>query len=191
MWAVYQMARPPDVPTVTIVAGDGLSAQQKIFELVRRSGSGRARAVTLSEREVNGFLRRHLGNEADLPLRELVVRLPREGVAEIVGQLPLRQVLASPPFSGLTALLPGAALERGVWLTVVARPTIETVDARRERRRLRLEILRFQLGRLRLPEVMMRVLLDPSALALLRWPMPPMMEDVRIEPGRLVIHSSG
>jgi hypothetical protein len=188
-WGAFEMMRRPDFSAVATATSDGIRAQQKIFDLLRRSGSGRSRTVTLSEGEVNAFLRRHLGNEADLPLRELVVRLPRDGEAEIIGQLPLQQVLASPPLSAVASLLPEAALHRGVWLTLLTRVTLETVDASHARRRLRLDVRQFRLGRLRLPEVMMRVLLDPSALTLLRWPTPPGIEDVRIEPGRLILRT--
>ena len=188
-WGVYEMMRRPESPAVTTSASDGLRAQQKIFDVLRSPGSGRSRTVALSEREVNGFLRRHLADEADLPLREIVVHLSRDGEAEIVGQLPLRQVLASPPFSAIPSVLPQQVRERGVWLTVVARVTLESADTRGERRRLRLDVVRFRLGRARLPEPMMRLLLDPSILMLLRWPMPRGLEDLRIEPGRLILHA--
>jgi hypothetical protein len=188
-WGVSEILRRPDFSPVAISPADGQRAQQKIFEILRRSEGGRSRATTLSERELNGFLRRHLGNESDLPLRDLVVHLPQDGDAEIIGQLPVQQVLASPPFSVLTSLMPRRAREYRLWLTVLARVTVETADASRDRRRLRLDIRRFQLGRLRLPEVMMRVSLDPSALTFLRWPMPAGIEDVRVEPGRLIVQA--
>ena len=48
---------------------------------------------------------------------------------------------------------------------------------------------RFWLGRLPMPEVMLRVLLDPAALRVLRSPIAETIESIRIEPGRLIIQA--
>jgi hypothetical protein len=78
-----------------------------------------------------------------------------------------------------------------VWLSLRARATLESGgDARRERRYLRLDVERFWLGRLPLPSFMLRVLLDPLALRLLRWPMPDAIDGLRIEPGRLILQTA-
>jgi hypothetical protein len=137
-------------------------------------------------------LARHLGESADLPLRNLAVRLPSDGVAEVAGQVPLRELLSQAPFSALTTIVPTNWLERPVWLAVRVRVTLDT-GGTRELRRLRLDVERFWLGRLPLPEVTLRVLLDPAALRLLRSPIAETIESIRIERGRLIIqtgHSS-
>src|ERR1051325_4940605 len=135
--------RTPDFAGGPVTAADGLRAQQKIFDVIRRAGSGRPHNVTLSERELNAFLGRHLSETADLPLRHLAVRLPSDAHAEIAGQLPLRQILGVAPFSALTGVLPAAWLEREVWLGIRARVTLERGEAARERRYLRLDVERF------------------------------------------------
>jgi hypothetical protein len=191
-WGVFQIARGPEIASTPTSPADGLRAQQKIFDTVRRAGDGRPRAISLSERELNAFLSRHLGESADLPLRNLAVLLPSDGVAEIAGQVPLRQLLSQAPFSALTTIVPTNWLERNVWLAVRVRVTLDA-GGTREPRRLRLDVERFWLGRLPLPEVMLRVLLDPAALRMLRWPIAEAIESIRIEPGRLIIqagHSS-
>jgi hypothetical protein len=191
-WGAFQIARGPEIASTPTSPADGLRAQQKIFNIVRRAGDGRPRAISLSERELNAFLSRHLGESADLPLRNLAVRLPRDGVAEVAGQVPLRQLLSQVPFSALTTIVPTNWLERDVWLAVRVRVTLDT-GGTREPRRLRLDVERFWLGRLPLPEVMLRVLLDPAALRMLRSPIAETIESIRIEPGRLIIqagHSS-
>jgi len=190
LWGAFQVTRTPDFVGPSSAPADGIRAQQKIFEIIRRSGSGRPHTVALSEREVNAFLERHLGETGDMPLRNLAVRLPSDGHAEIAGQLPLRQLLGVPPFSALAGVLPTAWLDRPVWLALRARVSLEGGSGRRDRRLVRLDVERFWLGRLRLPEVMLRVLLDPSALRLLRSPVPEAIEGLRIEPGRLVIQSA-
>lgn len=189
-WGAVQIARAPDIAAPPTTAVDGQRAQQKIFEVMRRAGSGRPHTVTLSDREVNAFLSRHLADAADLPLRDLAVRLPSDGRAEIAGQMPLRQLLADGPVSAVSGLVPASWLDHRIWLSLRARVTLETSEARRDRRHLRLDVERFWLGRLRLPVVLLRVLLDPMALRLLRWPMPDAIEGLRIEPGRLVIQTA-
>lgn len=189
-WGTFQMTRPSDIVGGPVAPADGLRAQQKIFDVIRRSGGGRPHTVSLSEREMNAFLSRHLGETADMPLRNLVVRLPTDGHAEIAGQLPLRQLLGVAPFSALAGILPKAWLDRPLWLALRARVTLEGGDGARDRRHVRVDVERFWLGRLRLPEVMLRVLLDPAALRLLRWPAPEAIDGLRIEPGRLIIQSA-
>jgi hypothetical protein len=191
-WAVFEAIRAPEIVAAPFSAADGVRAQQKIFDLVRRAGSGRPHTATLSERELNAFLSRHVTEVTELPLRQLAVGLPSDGRAQVAGQLALREILGEPPFSALARLLPSSWLDRPMWLSFLARVTLEARDGGggSERRRLRLDVERFWLGRLRLPEVMLRILLDPDALRFLRWPMPEAIDGLRIEPGRLVIQAA-
>src|SRR5205809_5502868 len=80
-WGVFEIIRRPAIAGTPTSPADGLRAQQKIFAIVRRAGDGRPRAISLSEGELNAFLSRHLGESADLPLRNLAVRLPSDGLA--------------------------------------------------------------------------------------------------------------
>ena len=187
---LLQISRAPDFVDAPTSAADGQRAQQKIFDVLRRAGNGRPHLVALSEQEVNAFLARHLGQTGALPLRRLAVRLPRDGHAEIAGQIPLRQLIGVAPLSALAGVLPSNLLDRGVWVAVRARVTLENSEPGRESRHLRLDVERFWLGRLRLPEIMLRVLLDPGALRLLRWPMPESIDGLRIESGKLVVQSA-
>jgi hypothetical protein len=187
-WGILQAASAPDIAAPPTTAVDGQRAQQKIFDLMRRAGSGRPHSVTLTEAEVNAFLGRHLAGAAELPLQRLSVRLPSDGHAAIAGQIPLRRLLGETSMIG--GLMPESWMDERVWLSFDARATLETTEARRARRHLRLDVDRFAIGRLRLPSFLLRVLLDPSALRLLRWQMPDAIDGIRIEPGRLVIQSA-
>jgi hypothetical protein len=190
-WGLVQASRTPDFVGAPSSAADGQRAQQKIFEILRRAGSGRPRSVTFSEQEVNAFLSRHLAEVGDLPLRNLAVRLHGEGRAEIAGQLPWKELTGIPGLSMIESLLPAASVGRGAWLTLRARVTLERAEGSRERRYLRLDVERFAIGRLRLPETMLRLLFEPEALGLLRSRMPDAVDGIRIEPGRLVIQTAG
>jgi hypothetical protein len=187
-WGLLQAASAPDIAVPPTTAADGQRAQQKIFDAIRRTGGGRQHSVTLSEAEVNAFLGRHLAGAAELPLQRLSVRLPTDGHAEVAGQIPLRTLVGEA--STIGGLVPESWLDHRVWLSLSARATLESTEARRARRHLRLDVDRFAIGRLRLPAFLLRVLLDPSALRLLRWPMPDAIDGIRIEPGRLIIQSA-
>jgi hypothetical protein len=190
LWGGFQIIRAPDFVAPPTTKADGIRAQQKLFDFVRRGSSGRPRSMTLSEREVNAFLSRHLGETVDMPFRNLAVRLLGDARGEIAGQLPLRDLLNVAPLSALAGVLPTAWLDQPIWLSLRTRVTLEASDGQRDRRHLRLDVEGFWLGRLRLPEFMLRVLLDPAALRMLRWPVPSTIEGLRIEPGRLTVQSA-
>jgi hypothetical protein len=187
-WAVFQIARAPDFIAPPTTKADGIRAQQKIFDLLRRGPGGRPRAVSLSEGELNAFLARHL-ETSELPLRNLAVRQPGGGRGEIAGQLPLRDLLQVAPLSALIGVLPVGWLDHGIWLSLRTHVALERGDGARERRYLRLDVERFWLGRLQMPEFMLRVLLDPAALRHLRSPLPTAIDGLQVERGQLIIQS--
>ena len=189
-WGLVQATRTPAFVGVPTSAVDGQRAQQKIFEIVRRSGSGRPHDVTLSERELNAFLSRHLTDSGSFPLRNLAVRLHGDSEAEIAGQLPWKEMTGIPGAPTIGSLLSEWSLADAAWLTLRARVSLERAGGAGERRRLKLDVQRFAIGRLRLPEIVLRVLLDPEALRLLRPRMPDAVDGIRIEPGRLVIQTA-
>lgn len=193
-WLGSRVLQEPDFPAVVTTAADGTRAQQKMFALVRR---GRSRPgvngepVVLSERELNAFLSRHLAEAAELPITHIGLRLPADGIAELKGRLPLRHLLTEPPLSALADVVPAGWLERPVWLRLGTRARIEPGSAPRARRRyLRLEVVEFGVGRQRLPASLVRLLLDPATLRVLRWPVPDGVEAITIEKGRVVIRTA-
>lgn len=189
-WFCFRMLQEPAFPAVQATAADGARAQQKIFEVARR-GAGRSgtngEPVVLSERELNAFLSRHLAKAADVPFSDVGLRLAGGGIAEFKGRLPLRHLLTEPPLSALAGAVPAAWLERPVWLRLGARARIEPGTTRAQRRYLRLEVVEFAVGRQWLPAPLVRLLLDPPTLRVLRWPVPDGVEAVTIEKGRVVI----
>lgn len=179
------MLQAPDLPAAAPTAAEGARAQQKIFDLAR--GRARAEPVVLTERELNALFSRHLAEMADAPLTSVGVRLRGDGVAEVRARLPLRHLTEEPPWSVIAQIAPAAWLERPVWLRVTVRPRVEAPAAPSRRRHLRLDVQGLAVGRQRLPAVLLRLVLPPTTLRMLRWPLPDGVGAVTIEAGRAVI----
>lgn len=188
--ALTRALERPVLPGAPGGPDDAALAQQKLFEAFRRGGRGRAgtpAAVVLTEREVDALLSRHLAEAADLPVARLGVRLPAGGIVEVAGPVPLRVLLAEALPQQAIDLLPRAWRERPVWVRLRARPTVE--DGAAGRRYLRLAVERVAVGRLPLPALTARLLLPPSALQLLRWPLPEPLYDVTVDAGRVTLRA--
>lgn len=185
IWSGVRMLQEPDLPAAAPTAAEGARAQQKIFDLAR--GRARAEPVVLTERELNALFSRHLAEMADAPLTSVGVRLRGDGVAEVRARLPLRHLTEEPPWSVIAQIAPAAWLERPVWLRVTVRPRVEAPAAPSRRRHLRLDVQGFAVGRQRLPAVLLRLVLPPTTLRMLRWPLPDGVGAVTIEAGRAVI----
>jgi hypothetical protein len=181
-WVGVRMLAAPAVEPVAFAPEDGARAQKKIFDLARRASPG---TVVLSEAELNAFVTRHL-EPADLPMRDPVLRLRGDDVVEITGAVPLERLLRESPLAPLAEALPAAWLARPVWLTVQARASVATEP----RRALRLDARRVVIGRQRVPSVALRLLLDPGSLRLTRIALPPDVQAVRVERGRVVIQTT-
>ena len=189
-----QMVRSPGLPLVTTTARDNNLAQEKIFGLVQRSERpGRPAPsqlpLVLSERELNALLSRHLQQVGEFPLSDVTVRLPTARRVEVAGRVPFRALVSEPPLTALGAALPKSWLERRVWLHFEADARVEPAASGR-RRYLRLDVTRFAVGRQAFPNVLLRLVLDPAMLGLLRWPLPDAVADIVIEPGRAVIKTA-
>ncbi len=190
-WMAQGVLQPPDLSPVTFAAADGVSAQQKVYDLVGRSASKRTpRSVVLSERELNAFFARHLAEVANIPVMGAIAHLGGNGVFDLAVRLPTRVVLAETPFGGILDLSPTHWGDRLVWLRLRVRARVELAVAG-PRRFLRLNVERFYLGRTRLPAVAHRLLLSPTALRLLSWPLPAGIDDVKVEREHVVIRTGG
>lgn len=183
VWGVARTLETPALAPVTFGPEDGVRAQQRIFGLARRGA--RAEPVVLSEAEINAFVRRHL-DPNDLPLRDPVIRLRGDDLVEITGSLTRGRLLRESPFASLMDALPASWLERPIWLTVTAQARLETEP----RRALRLDARRVVIGRQRVPALALRLVLDPASLKLTHIVLPPDVQAVRIERGRVVIRTT-
>ena len=189
LWIGWRLIQEPDVAAAQGSADDAARAQQKIFD-VARGGPARGRSplhtVILSEAELNAFLSRNLVEVAKMPVSVRAVRLAGDGIVEFKGLL-LRDVLSASP---LASLVPGAWLDRQVWLHLTARASVEVGATRSQRRYLRFDLQRFAIGRQPLPGFFRGLLPSQGLQGLLRWRMPDSVESITIESGTAVIRTS-
>jgi hypothetical protein len=178
------LAKPAAAALPATTAADGTRAQQKLFDVARASRL--SQPVTVTEAEVNALLSRHLVEARGVRLNTLGVRLVGDNRVELTGQAPLRQLLDEAGLSGAAGALPERWLAHPMWIHVGATTRVSGGP----RRQLSLEVEDFAVGRQRLPARMLRLLLDPASVGLLRWPLPDHVHDVTIEPGRVVIRGA-
>lgn len=184
-WVAFRLGQAPLIEIPVTTQADSARAQRKILDIVRRRGqpARAAETVVFSEQELNALIARRLAD--DIPFSTPVARLPDRGMLEFAGRLPARQLLGEPPLSALTGLFPRPWLDQPVWLRVRARVTVE----HGARRYARLQIHEFEVGRQRLPVLLLRLLLDPASLTLLRLPLPDGVDEIFIERGQVVIRT--
>jgi hypothetical protein len=179
-WMLTRTLEAPVIEATRFTREDGVRAQQKIVDLTLHRG--RRDPVLLTEAEVNAFVSRHL-DPAELPVGDPVIRLRDDDTLEIIGTVALGRLVRESPVATLAEILPRWWLARPVWLSIAAR--VATSSDRRPT--LRLEPRRLLIGRQRVPAFMLRLLLEPSSLRLMRIGLPPDVQTVRIERGRVII----
>ena len=180
---VVKSLEAPGVVSPRFTRDDDMRAQQKIVDLVRRRA--RDATVVLTESELNAFVSRHLDPD-DLPLRDTALRLLGDDRVELFGTTPVGRLMRESPLAALAPAVPSGWLARPVWLTITAHTTI----ASEPRRVLRLDVQRLVIGRQRVPGIVLRLLLDPSSLRLMRITLPPEVRTLRIEHGRVLIETT-
>ena len=181
-WVAVGLFLTPDVRPVRFSPEDGVRAQRKLLDLARQRP--RASAV-ITEAELNAFVTRHL-DPADLPVADPVIRLPGQDIVEITGTVTLGRLLHNLPLGWLTETLPTAWQARPVWLSIRAGVRVTTES----RRVLRLDPQRVAIGRQRIPAFVLRLVVDPAALRLMRIALPADVETVRVDRGRVIIEKT-
>ena len=182
--AVFDM---PAVSRAEYTPSDGYRAQQKLFDLVSRdSRRSSLEPVVLTEREVNAFLVRHLEEGEGIPFSPLVVKI-FPGTIEVRGQTTLRNLFRGFPFSLLADYLPTSTLNRPVWVTVSGTIQVERGRSRTEREYGRFQVSQFSLGNQELGPWVFSLMLGWREQSLLRWQLPPVVDTITIEQGRLII----
>ncbi|MBI4561210.1 MAG: hypothetical protein HY724_04120 [Candidatus Rokubacteria bacterium] len=182
------MLEAPEFTQTRFTRGDGFSAQQKLYEIVlRQSGrSNRQDDVVLTEQEVNAFLANHLAEAAGLPFNPLSVTFV-PGVMEVRGRTPLRNLLRGPPFVQLLPYLPAERLDRPIWVTVRGRIIIEPGPSGSSRAYGRVDVAEFSIGKQPVGSWLLSFMLGSTGSRLLRWQVPAVVQEVRLEQGRAIV----
>lgn len=178
----------PALPRVEYTPSDGHRAQQKLFDLLRRDSrrSSDPEPVVLTERELNAFLVRHLEESEGIPFSPLVVKL-LPGMVEVQGRTTLVNLFKGFPFSLLVEYLPASTLERPVWVTVSGTILVQGRKSRTEREYGQLMVSEFSLGNQELGPWVLWLMLGGKERSLLRWQLPPGVDTITVEQGRMVI----
>lgn len=190
LWLGWGVFDRPEAQYEVGSAADGRRAQQKLFGLATR-GTGtnprveRKGTVTVTERELNALLARHVSIE-ELPLADGGIRLVGNGIVEVAGGLPLHAVFGD-SLSSVARLLPERWAGKPVWLRLRGHVRLETSAARNDRRRLRLDVESLRVGSRRLPAAVLSLLPEGPVLRATRWPVPDAVDSVLVEPGRVII----
>jgi hypothetical protein len=178
----------PDLHPVSFSKADGYAAQQKLYEVVLRQAgrSSRKEPITLTEREANAFLSRHLAEAARVPLSALTIKFDRDSFFA-QGQTPLRNLFQT-PLAYLIPYIPDKRLDQPVWVSVRGQISIEA-PAGGVTRYAKVSVLEFMLGRQPINTFLFSALMGPSGGGLLRWPVPAAVESVQIEQGQAIIRT--
>jgi hypothetical protein len=175
------MLADPAIGIPATTQADGARAQRKLFDL----GRPRTGETVFTEAEINALLARHLVEARGVRLAAPSVQLIGEDRFVVRAQSPLRQLLEEAGLGVAADILPSRWATRPVWLRVGARTRIEDGP----RRQLRIDVDEFAVGRQRLPAPALRLLLDPAAVGLLQWTLPEHVQNVGIEPERVVVQT--
>jgi hypothetical protein len=184
------MDLPDNPPTSTIKRADGHSAQQKLFELLRRDTghSTRSDPVVFSEAEANAFLANHLVEVAELPVQPLVLKFG-PGNLEVQGQTKVRNLFLGTPLARTLQYLPETTLEKPLWLTLRGRVTLEEGVTGGRRQYGRVQVTEFMIGKQPLGTWLVSLILGSRGAPLLRWQVPAVVSEIAIEPGRMVVRT--
>jgi hypothetical protein len=175
---------PLEIKPVSFTRNDGYAAQQKLFEVAsRQSGrSSRRDTIVITEPEANAFLSKHL-DQSGLPVSPIVVRFSK-GEILAQGQTAFRNLLKGPPFAQIAPYLSTKRLDEPVWVTVGGRIKIEGTGNGRQGS---VEVTQFALGKQSVGSILLLLLMGPSGGGLLEWPVPAVVDQVRIGEGQLSI----
>jgi hypothetical protein len=167
----------PDVRPVAFTKTDGHTAQQRLFELLSRQSrrSSRRDPVVITEAEANAFLARHL-EQAGLPLSPIMLRFS-QGQFTAQGQTPLRNLFKGPPLSYVVPYITDRRFDQPVWVTVRGRVRVEGGSGDRHGE---VDVAEFVLGRQPLGSFLLWVLLGPTGGGILKWPVPAVVDEIRI-----------
>lgn len=190
-WVAVRALGSPDPPLPEGSVADAQRGQVKIFAILRagekRSGVTPLEEHAVTDREINGFISRHLGQIQGTAVEGFGIRFVGDGVADLYAQLALRRVIGERVSTRLSGELPAGWADRPLWLRLSGPVHLQRDTGRTQPRALRMDVSEAFVGRQRVPAEVVGLLLGEDAARLLRWRVPDGVEGVTIEPGRAVV----
>src|SRR6185295_2246494 len=116
-------------------------------------------------------------------LSPIVVRFVK-GEVLAQGQTAFRNLLKGPPFAQIAPYLSTKRLDEPVWVTVRGRIKVEGTG---NNRLGSVEVTQFALGKQSLGSILLSLLMGPSGGGLLQWPVPAVVDQIRVGDGHLSI----
>lgn len=192
-WLHGRLVAPPERPVASGTVEDGIRGQQKVFEIIRRGAAprsgraGRAQEVILTEGELNGFISRHLGRLAGIPVKDVGLALPAQGIVEFQGRLATKDLAGETAGALLSSYLPDGSVPSTVWITLRGAVRLEVETTRGQPRVLRFAPEEARVGRQPVPVSTLLWALGSGGQRLERWAVPDAVESLSLEPGRAVV----
>lgn len=164
---------------------EGYRAQEKMFEIVLRDSgrSSRRDPIVITDRELSAFLARYLKESEGIPVSSIAVRL-RPDIVEVQGQTVFRDLFKGFPFHFLPDYLPTSTMDQQVWVTVHGTIELGREKGRTSHKYGQLEVKEFSVGKQDIGPWLLSLLLGRERL---RWPVPEIVETIKIQDGRIVI----
>lgn len=149
-----------------------------------RPGPG---SIVLSEAEVSEVASRQL-RDAGLLISAPIVEM-QPGRAMVQWRGPVGALLQGPPFGWLGSLLPSSIKEWPLWITLSGGVQLRPAAAPRRPRYAEASVVSARLGCLPVPTWLLILMAGPRGASLLRWPVPPPVDQIELGDGRLTIRT--
>jgi hypothetical protein len=166
------------------------TARDKLHEIVQRDTgqSGRQDPISLTEREINALVARHLAETAGLRFHPFAIRLV-QGQFLLQGRTVFRSLLQGPPFAQLAGYLQASQLDRPIWITVRGYIAVQPGEPGGKPGQARVVLTEFNLGRQPVGNWLFSAVMGSAGAGLLKWQVPGTLRDVDIEDRRVVIRT--
>jgi len=182
-WNILYYPQNPEQVRPTYSSEEALRGQQKLAEILLRDAglSFRRDPVVISQRELNGFLARHLQESRGMPFSPLILRF-RRGEVAVEGGVTVGSLLQGFPWHYLVGLLPRGFLGKKVWISLEG--TVRVTAGR-----LDIDVTDFVVGKQTLPPRLLRWAIGPQGNDLLSFRLPRTVDRVEVEEGRAIVIS--
>ena len=183
LWACARVLdSPPLLPASAAPAG--LDRKLSQFGL-RNAGRAGPESIVLSEAEVSEAVSRHL-DDAGLLISPLSTEM-RPGRAIVQWRSPVGALLHGPPVGWIGSVLTPSMKESPLWITLSGVVRLQPAAGHGRPRYAEVTVTSARVGRLPVPGWLLILMAGPRGASLLRWPVPPAVDQIQLGDGRLTI----